>query len=199
MDEEGLRRFLEEKMKSESVIVSDTMISVSGFINHMVDMKLMDNVGRIFASRFEDMTPTKVLTVEASGIPPASFTAFHLGVPMLYAKKKLPSTIGLDVYFREVRSVTRGEIIPLTISKRYLNDGDRILIVDDFLASGSTCLALIDMIAEAGAKLCGFCAIIEKSFEGGGKKLLDRGVDIFCPVRIRDLRGGVIGFEEVQG
>jgi xanthine phosphoribosyltransferase len=186
-----LKDTLEERVRKDAIIVEPNMINVAGFINHLVDMEIMDEIGTFFAERFP--SATKVLTVEASGIPPACFTAFHLKVPMLYAKKKLPNTLGSDVYFREAYSPTRGERIPLAISKRYLSEKDKILIVDDFLASGATCLALIDMIGEAGAELCGYCAIIEKCFEGGRERL--RGiVDPYTIVKVKSIKGGQVTF-----
>ncbi len=181
-----LKEKIRERIKKDAIIVEPNIINVAGFINHLVDMEIMNEIGIDFAEKFP--SATKVLTVEASGIPPACFTAFHLKVPMLYAKKKLPKTLGSDVYFREAYSVTRGEKIPLAISKRYLNENDRVLIVDDFLASGSTCIALIDMVKEAKAELCGYCAIIEKCFEGGRDRLK---IEPYTLVKIKSIKGGI--------
>jgi len=188
VSEENLKGLLEERIKRDSTVVSKNMINVAGFINHQVDMKIIDAIGKLFASKFENEGINKVLTVEASGIPPACFTAYYLNTPMLYAKKKLPKTLGSDVYFREAYSVTRGEKIPLAISKRYLNEGDRVLIVDDFLASGATCVAMVDMLKEAKATFCGFCAIIEKVFESGRKRLMENDIkDVYSIVKIKKM------------
>jgi xanthine phosphoribosyltransferase len=147
-------------------------------------------VGKAFASTFRGREPDKVLTVEASGIAPACFTSYFLKVPMVYAKKKLPKTLGDDVYFRDVLSKTRGESIPLAISKRYLRRGEKVVILDDFLATGNTALALTEMIEEAGGEFSGFGVIIEKVFEGGRKNLIKAGLtdeDIFSLVKIKRL------------
>ena len=183
-----LTKVLEERIKKDSTIVSKNMINVAGFINHQVDMKIIDAIGKLFANKFENERINKVLTVEASGIPPACFTAYYLNTPMLYAKKKLPKTLGSDVYFREAYSVTRGENIPLAISKKYLNERDRVLIVDDFLASGATCVAMVDMLKEAKATFCGFCAIIEKVFESGRARLKENDInDVYSIVKIKNM------------
>ena len=181
---------IKKRIYDQAIVIMPDIINVAGFINHQVDMELMWEVGKVLASRFQDKAPDKILTVEASGIAPSCFASYFLKIPMVYAKKKSPKTLGSDVYFREAYSKTRGETIPLAISRRYLNRGERVVILDDFLASGTSALALIDMIEEAGGEFSGFGVIIEKVFEGGRENLARAGVgeeDIFSMVKIKRL------------
>ncbi len=181
---------IKKRILDQAMVIMPDIINVAGFINHQVDMELMWEVGKALASRFKEKNLDKVLTVEASGIAPSCFASYFLKVPMVYAKKKSPRTLGDDVYSRETYSKTRGEAIPLAVSKRYLGEGEKIVILDDFLATGTTAIALIEMIEEAGGEFCGLGVIIEKIFEGGRENLIKGGVkdeDMFSLVKIRRL------------
>ena len=172
------------------------ILKVDSFINHQVDVALMRQCGQELASRFAHVHITKVLTVEISGIAPAIMTAMALGVPIVYARKTRPITMPDLIYLTTAPSHTKGTTVDLMISPEYLRKGDRVLIVDDFLASGQTMLALIKLLRAAGAIVVGIGAVVEKTFEGGRAALKDLGVPIESLAIIRAMKDGVIEFEE---
>ena len=188
-----IKELLKKKIMEDAIIIKPDIINVAGFINHQVDVRLMLELARLFVDRFKSYRPNKILTVEASGIIPAGMVAYLLGVPLVYAKKKLPSTLGKEeeVYSRNVYSKTRGERIPLAISRAYLHEEDRMLIIDDFLASGGSALGLIDIIHEAEAEICGYGGVIEKVFEGGRRKIEDKGIGVFSIIKIESIEDGI--------
>jgi xanthine phosphoribosyltransferase len=187
---------LKERVVREGKNLGDGILKVDGFINHQVDPLLMDACGREFARRFSNVGATKVLTAEISGIAPALTTGFHLGVPIVYARKHKPLTMPDQVYLTLSPSHTKGNIVELIVSPEYLADGERILIIDDFLASGATIWGLVRLAQAAGAKIVGVGALIEKTFEGGRQTLSSLGVPVESLVRIRSMQGNLILFEE---
>ena len=151
------------------------ILKVDRFINHQMDPYLMKQVAVEFMYRFAETRPTKILTVEASGIAPAVMLGFLMELPVVFAKKKEPSTMS-DFYVSEVRSFTKQIEGTLIISREYLTPGDRVLFVDDFLAFGNTGIGIMDLCRQAGAELMGMGFIIEKEFQGGRKVLTEAGV-----------------------
>ena len=151
------------------------ILKVDRFINHQMDPYLMKQVAVEFMNRFSETRPTKILTVEASGIAPAVMLGFLMELPVVFAKKKQPSTMS-DFYVSKVRSFTKQRDYTLIISKEYLTADDRVLFVDDFLAFGNASIGIIDLCQQAGAELVGMGFIIEKEFQGGRKVLTDAGV-----------------------
>ena len=151
------------------------ILKVDRFINHQMDPYLMKQVAVEFMYRFAETRPTKILTVEASGIAPAVMLGFLMELPVVFVKKKQPSTMS-DFYVSEVRSFTKQIDYTLIISKEYLSADDRVLFVDDFLAFGNTGIGIIDLCQQAGAELMGMGFIIEKEFQGGRKILTEAGV-----------------------
>jgi xanthine phosphoribosyltransferase len=151
------------------------ILKVDRFINHQMDPYLMKQVAVEFMYRFAETRPTKILTVEASGIAPAVMLGFLMELPVVFAKKKEPSTMS-DFYVSEVRSFTKQIDCTLIISREYLTPGDRVLFVDDFLAFGNTGIGIMDLCRQAGAELMGMGFIIEKEFQGGRKVLTEAGV-----------------------
>src|SRR2546426_172924 len=141
------------------------ILKVDGFINHQIDPRLMDECGRELARRFGPAGATKVLTAEISGIAPALSTAQHLGVPVLYARKTRPITMPDQVLLTVAPSHTKGHTVELIVSPEYLAQGDRVLIIDDFLATGHTILGLARLATAAGARLVGVGVVIEEAFE----------------------------------
>jgi xanthine phosphoribosyltransferase len=162
---------LEERILREGKNLGNGILKVDGFINHQVDPMLMDNCGREFARRFANVGATKVLTAEISGIAPALFTAMHLGLPVVYARKNKPVTMPDQVYLTLAASHTKGRMVELIVSPEHLRPGERILIIDDFLASGATILGLVRLAQTAGAEIVGIGTLIEKTFENGRKAL----------------------------
>jgi len=172
------------------------ILKVDGFINHQVDPALMDACGQEFARRFKDIGATKILTAEISGIAPALTTGFHLGLPVVYARKTKPITMPDQVLLTLSPSHTKGRMVELIVSPEYLAGGERILIIDDFLASGATVLGLVRLAQIVGAQVVGIGALIEKTFEGGRLALAHLGVPVESLARIHSMEGDQIIFEE---
>ena len=189
---------LKERVLREGKNLGNGILKVDGFINHQVDPLLMDACGKEFARRFRSIGVTKVLTAEISGIAPALTTGLHLGVPIVYARKQKPLTMPDQVYLTLSPSHTKGNVVELIVSPEYLANGERILIIDDFLASGATILGLVRLARAAGATIVGVGALIEKTFEGGRQALSSLGVPVESLVRIRSMEGDQIIFEEDQ-
>lgn len=187
---------LRKRVEEEGQNLGDGILKVDPFINHQVDPVLMDACGQELAKRFESTKPTKVLTAEISGIAPALMTAKYLGVPVVYARKHKPVTMPDTVYLTVAPSHTKGRMVELIVSPEYLANGERVLIVDDFLASGVTIAGLVRLAQTAGATLVGIGALIEKDFEGGRDLLSYLNVPIEALVSISSLDDGQILFAE---
>ncbi len=172
------------------------ILKVDSFINHQVDPALMDACGRDFAARFAKVGATKILTAEISGIAPALMTALHLNLPVVYARKTKPITMPDQVFLTLAPSHTKGRMVELIVSPEYLAHGERILIIDDFLATGSTIHGLVRLAQTAGAAIVGIGALIEKSFEGGRAALKELGVPVESLVSIQSMEGDSIVFGE---
>jgi xanthine phosphoribosyltransferase len=169
---------LKERIMRDGKNLGGGILKVDGFINHQVDPALMDTCGREFARRFKGVGATKVLTAEISGIAPALTTAFHMGLPVVYARKHKPITMPDQIFLTLSPSHTKGVTVELIISPEYLAGGERVLIIDDFLATGATILGLVRLAQTAGAVIVGVGALIEKRFEGGRQSLAHLGVPV---------------------
>jgi len=189
-------RLLEERILSEGKNLGNGILKVDGFINHQVDPILMDAGGRERARRFKDIGATKILTAEISGIAPALTTGMHLRLPVVYARKHKPVTMPDQVFLTLTPSHTKGRIVELIVSPEYLSGGERVLIIDDFLASGATILGLVRLAQTAGAEVVGIGTLIEKTFEGGREALSRLNVPIEALARIRSMDNDHIIFEE---
>ena len=187
---------LKERILREGKNLGNGILKVDGFINHQVDPVLMDVCGKEFARRFQKVGASKVLTAEISGIAPALTTALHLGLPVVYARKHKPITMPDQVFLTLTPSHTKGRTVELIISPEYLEGGERVLIIDDFLATGATILGLVRLAQTAGAKIVGIGALVEKTFEGGRAALSYLGVPIESLACIRSMEGDEIIFEE---
>ena len=187
---------LKDRILSEGKNLGNGILKVDGFINHQVDPVLMNVCGQELARRFRGVGATKVLTAEISGIAPAVTTALHLGLPVVYARKHKPITMPDQVFLTLTPSHTKGRTVELIISPEYLAGGERVLIIDDFLASGATILGLVRLAQTAGAKIVGIGALIEKNFEGGRASLEHLGVQIEALARIKSMQGDDILFSE---
>jgi xanthine phosphoribosyltransferase len=186
---------LKDRILAEGKNLGNGILKVDGFINHQVDPTLMDTCGREFARRFRNVGATKVLTAEISGIAPALTTAFHLGLPVVYARKSKPITMPDQVFLTLTPSHTKGRTVELIVSPEFLAGGERILIIDDFLASGATILGLVRLAQTAGAVIVAIGALIEKSFEGGRDALAGLGVPIESLAVVSAMEGDQIFFE----
>jgi xanthine phosphoribosyltransferase len=187
---------LRKRIEEEGENMGGNILKVDPFINHQVDPALMDACGKEFANIFKATQPTKVLTAEISGIAPALMTAKYMGIPVVYARKHKPVTMPDTVYLTVAPSHTKGRMIELIVSPEYLSNGERVLIIDDFLASGATIAGLVRLAETAGAKLVGIGALIEKTFEGGRDLLSYLNIPIEALVPIASLDDGQIIFGE---
>jgi xanthine phosphoribosyltransferase len=187
---------LRNRILQEGKNLGNGILKVDGFINHQVDPLLMDECGKEFARRFKHVGATKVLTAEISGIAPAVTTALHLGLPVVYARKQKPITMPDQVFLTLSPSHTKGRMVELIVSPEYLGNGERVLIIDDFLATGSTILGLVRLAQVAGATLVGIGALIEKTFEGGRVALSHLGVPIESLAQIVSMEGDQIIFHD---
>lgn len=187
---------LKDKIRQEGKNLGSGILKVDGFVNHQVDPGLMDACGREFARRFHAAGATKVLTAEISGIAPALMTALHLNIPVVYARKHKPVTMPDQVYLTLSPSHTKGRMTELMVSPEYLAGGERVLIIDDFLASGATILGLVRLAQTAGSTLVGIGALIEKSFEGGRQALRHLNVPVESLAIIKSMDDDQILFEE---
>ncbi|MGE7274001.1 xanthine phosphoribosyltransferase [Brevibacillus panacihumi] len=187
---------LQERIMRDGKVLSASVLKVDSFLNHQVDPRLTMQIGQAFAKRFEGERITKVLTIEASGIHFAMATAYTLGVPFIYAKKKKAITLSEEVYAAPVHSFTRQETYQISVARQYLSAEDRILIVDDFLATGAALVGLTQIIKESGAHLVGIGAVIEKSFQEGRGLLEQAGVRIESLARIQSMSTEHIEFIE---
>lgn len=185
---------LKQRILRDGKYLGNGILKVDGFINHQVDPALMDACGKELARRFKDIGATKVLTAEISGIAPALTTALHLGLPVVYARKTKPITMPDQVFLTLSPSHTKGRMVELIVSPEYLGKGERVLIIDDFLASGATILGLARLAQTAGSALVGIGALVEKSFEGGREALAALGVPIESLACIISMEGDKITF-----
>lgn len=188
-----------ERIRREGKNLGNGILKVDGFINHQVDPRLMDACGRELARRFAHVGATKVLTAEISGIAPAVTTALHLGIPVVYARKTKPITMPDQIFLTLAPSHTKGRMVELIVSPEYLGGGERVLIIDDFLATGATILGLVRLAQAAGATVVGIGTLIEKTFEGGRAALAHLGVPIESLAVITSMENGKIVFAGEEG
>lgn len=187
-------KFLEDRIAKDGIALGKHVLKVDSFINHQVDAEFMDVIGKDFADHFKDKGITKVFTIESSGIAPALMTAKYLDVPMVILKKQTSKILNEDVLQTRVTSFTKGTSYELTLYKRYINENDKVLLIDDFLANGEAAMGGSRIISQAGAELAGIGILIEKSFQRGRKRLEDAGFDVYSQARIARLAEGVIEF-----
>lgn len=187
-----------QRISEEATVLSDTVLKVDSFLNHQVDPLLMESIGKQIAEKFKTSQITKVFTIESSGIAPAVFTALHLGVQLVILKKSSSKTLNGDVYQHPVISYTKNTTYELTLSKQYINRGDNVLIVDDFLAQGQAGLAAAKLVEAGGGKVVAFVSLIEKSFQKGKKLLEEKGYKVCSLAPVASLENGTVTFLEAD-
>ena len=170
--------FLEERILRDGIVKPNNVLKVDSFLNHQMDISLMEEIGQEFHRRFGDKNITKVLTIEASGIGIACFVAREFGVPMVFAKKSHSINIDSEVYNAEVESFTHKKKNNVIVSKKFLNEDDHVLIIDDFLANGCALQGLIAISQSAGATVEGIGIVIEKGFQIGGQIIRNLGIQL---------------------
>ena len=169
---------LEQRIVKDGIVKKGNVLKVDSFLNHQIDIDLMNEIGKEFKKIFSDVEVTKILTIEASGIAIAAIVAQYFNVPVVFAKKTQSINIDGTVYSTKIESFTHKRVYDVIVSRKYLSPDDKILVVDDFLANGCAAEGLIDLIKESGATLQGVGIIIEKGFQDGGKRLRERGIRV---------------------
>ncbi len=169
---------LKKKIIEEGEVYAGNILKVDCFLNHQIDCCFLGEVGKEFHRLFKDEGVNKVLTIEASGIAIGAMVALEFGCPLVFAKKSKSKNIAGDVYTTPVESYTHGTTYDVMVSKKFLGKGDRVLIVDDFLAVGNALNGLIRIVKESGAELAGCGAVIEKGYQHGGDKLREQGIKV---------------------
>ena len=187
---------LQKKILSDGVIKPGNVLKVDSFLNHQIDVPFISELGKEFKKLFSEKKVDKILTIEASGIGIACLTAIYFGVPVVFAKKSAGSNMDADVYATEVKSFTHNKVNHVVVSKKYLNEGEHILIMDDFLANGCAVEGLMDLVSQAGGIVEGVGICIEKGFQGGGDALRSKGVDVksLAIIEKMDAATGTISF-----
>lgn len=180
-------QLLEEKIRDCGEIRNENVLKVDSFLNHQIDVLFMDQLGEEFYRLFRESNPTRIMTLEASGISIAVLTALHFGLPVVFAKKTESLNLDQETYTSEVYSFTRQKTYKIKVSRRYLHAGDRVLIIDDFLARGSAVHGMMELCQEAGAEVCGVGIVIEKCFQEGGRDLRAKGVNLHSLAMVRSM------------
>ena len=189
---------LVQRIEKDGRVLGEGVLKVDSFITHQVDPDLMEKIGARFAEVFADEQVTKVVTLETSGIAPALYAAQYLKVPMVFARKSKSITMDEELVTSSVYSYTKQVTSTVSISRKFLAEGDRVLIIDDFLANGQAAKGLIDLCHQVGSKVIGTGIVIEKSFQDGRKLLEEDGIKVVSFARIDSLKNGKIDFLEVD-
>ncbi len=187
---------LKQAIVTKGTVVSKGVLKVDSFLNHQIDPKLIAQMGKEFVNRFKDQEITKILTIESSGIAPAFTTALELGVPLVFARKKKSLTLSSNLITATVHSFTKNETNEITVSKDFISDSDKILIIDDFLANGEAALGLASIVEQANATVVGIAIVIEKSFQPGREKLEQAGYTVESLARLASLENETVRFLE---
>ncbi|SFS72262.1 xanthine phosphoribosyltransferase [Paenibacillus sp. 453mf] len=191
-------KLLKEKVLNEGIVLSDQVLKVDSFLNHQMDPVLMKEVGREFVRRFEGEDINRVLTIESSGIAPGIMTALELEAPLIFARKQKSLTLRDDIFVEKVYSFTKQESNEITVAKKFMKPGDRVLIIDDFLANGEAAFGLARIVEQAGAEVVGIGIVIEKAFQPGGRLLQEQGYRVESLVRIASLENGQVTFADEE-
>ena len=190
-------QLLEERIRKDGIIKEGNVLKVDRFLNHQMDIHLFEEIGKEFYRRFSDAGVNKILTIEASGIGIACIAAQHFNnCPVIFAKKTLSKNLDGEMFVTQVKSYTKGVTYDVMVSEKYLGKGDKVLIIDDFLANGCALMGLIDIVKQSGAELAGAGIVIEKGFQVGGKTIRDMGVKLESLAIIDSMDNGTITFRD---
>ena len=188
---------LKERIRKDGRVKEGNIIKVDNFLNHQMDIGLLQEIGREFRTLFPDPDINKILTIEASGIGIAAIAAQYFGnVPVVFAKKAKSKNLDGELYMTQVRSFTKGTVFDVQIEARFLTGADKVLIIDDFLARGEALKGLIDIVDQSGAALAGCGIVIEKGFQDGGEIIRGRGVNLKSLAIIDSIDEGLIQFRD---
>lgn len=180
-------QLLEDRIRRDGKVAPGNVLRVDSFINHQMDIALMEQLAQEFRRRFSGVRVDKVLTVEASGIAIATLVAQAFGVPLVFAKKAKTANLPDDVYAATVRSYTHGNVNQVIVSKEFLHSGEHVLLIDDFLAHGEALQGLIDLVSQAGGTVAGAGILIEKAFQDGGQRIRSQGVQVESLARVQSM------------
>ncbi len=191
-------KLLEDRIRKDGVIQEGNVLKVDSFLNHQMDIDLINEIGKEFFRRFSDAGVSKILTIEASGIGIACIAAQYFHVPVVFAKKNKTKNIAGDVFTAKVESFTHGKTYDIMVSRQFLGPKDRILLIDDFLANGKAMEGLANIVQESGAFLAGAGIVIEKGFQPGGRLLRERGIRLesLAVVESMDEKAGELIFRQ---
>ena len=192
--------FLEERIVKDGTVREGNVLKVDNFLNHQMDVEILDEIGKELFARFKDSGITRILTIEASGIAIAYAAARYFGVPFVFAKKSKSLNVDGDVYSAEVESFTHKCTNRVIVSKKFIQTGDRVLIIDDFLANGCALNGLISIVESAGAEVAGIGIAIEKGFQIGGRVIRNLGykLESLAIVESMDAKTGTVVFREQE-
>ena len=184
---------LKQRIRQDGTVKGTDVLKVDSFLNHQMDIDLFEEIGKEFKRRFEGCGVNKILTIEASGIGIACIAAQHFHCPVVFAKKSQSKNIAGAVYATRVESFTHGRVYDVIVSRKFLGPGDRVLIIDDFLANGAALEGLTDLVSQSGAQLAGAGIVIEKAFQPGGDRLRAKGIRVESLARVKSMSetGGV--------
>ncbi len=187
-------KLLEDRIKRDGIVREGNVLKVDSFLNHQIDVELLGEMGRELLRLFEGCGVNKILTIEASGIGIACIAAQYFKVPVVFAKKAASKNISGDTYTSRVHSFTKDRFYDIIVSKDFLNEGDRVLLIDDFLAKGAALCGLVDIVRQAGAEVVGAGIAIEKAFQDGGERVRNLGIRVESLARVASMspEGGVV-------
>ena len=191
-------QLLKDRIRKDGKIKEGNVLKVDSFLNHQMDVKLFQEIGKEFKRRFADEEITKILTIEASGIGIACLAAEVFDVPVVFAKKTQTKNIAGDVYTTKVESFTHGRVYDIIVSKEFLGKGDKVLLIDDFLANGKALEGLAELVTKSGAELVGAGVVIEKGFQVGGDIIRSKGIHLesLAIVESMDEKTGEVVFRD---
>ncbi len=187
---------LKQRILKDGKGIGTAILKVDTFLNHQIDIDLMEQLGQEFYEHFKDKHVTKILTIEASGIAIAAFVAKAFKVPLVFAKKVVSKNLEGEILTASVQSYTKGLIYLINVSKKFITEEDNILIIDDFLANGSALLGLADIVKQGGANLVGAGIAIEKSFQPGRQRAEEMGIDVYSLACVASINDSDIKFKE---
>lgn len=189
-------KLLESMIQEKGTIKEGNIVKVDSFLNHQIDIELLNKLGKEFKERFADCTITKILTLEASGIAIACIAAQYFKTPVVFAKKSEASNLSENVYESRVISYTKGKEYNIKVDKDYIKPNDKVLIIDDFLAQGEAVAGLLSIVKQAEADLVGIGIIIEKGFQQGGARIREKGLRLESLAIIDSIQNGIIQFRK---
>jgi len=187
---------LKQRIIEESTVMSEQVLNLDGILNHQVDPELTMEMGREFAARFANAGVTRVITVESSGISVAYATALELGVPLVFARRKKTLLADPDALCERVPSFTKGIVTDIMLSRKYIQQQDKVLFIDDIIANGDAARGLVKIIERSGAELVGLGVVVEKCFQAGARTIREQGIRLESLVKIESLDNGTITFAD---